>query len=120
MRRSPFIFCWLRLYEPSVRTSRISTCSPLFIFASSASAAMRDAGRRGPQIFAETPGSAGSRLHLLELDVEQPEEWANAARYIEERLGARLDVLVNNAGYGLVGALEDQTMEQLRKQFEVN
>ena len=83
-------------------------------------ATMRDAGGRGPQIFAEALKSSGSRLLLLELDVERPEDWTAAARYIEEKLGGRLDVLVNNAGYGLMGALEDQTLEQLRKQFEVN
>jgi NAD(P)-dependent dehydrogenase (short-subunit alcohol dehydrogenase family) len=79
-------------------------------------ATMRDAAGRGKKIFS----SSDPRLHILELDVERPEDWAAAARYIEDRLGGRLDVLVNNAGYGLMGALEDQTLEQLRKQFEVN
>jgi NAD(P)-dependent dehydrogenase (short-subunit alcohol dehydrogenase family) len=32
----------------------------------------------------------------------------------------RIDVVVNNAGYGLVGALEDIPMEQIKSHFETN
>ena len=34
--------------------------------------------------------------------------------------GMRVDILVNNAGFGLFGALEDQPMEDIKKQFETN
>ncbi len=83
-------------------------------------ATMRAAQIRGRSIFAQASSVYSNRLHLLELDVENPDHWVNTKNYLTENLNGRLDVLVNNAGYGLLGALEDQTIEQLRKQFEVN
>lgn len=80
-------------------------------------ATMRNVSERGEKIFGALKNE---RLHLLELDVVRPEDWTAAANYIDEKFGGQLDVLVNNAGYGLMGTLEDQTMEQLRTQFEIN
>ncbi len=34
--------------------------------------------------------------------------------------GKRIDVVVNNAGYGLIGALEDIAMEEIKAHFETN
>lgn len=83
-------------------------------------ASMRDAVNRGNQIFAQEIRQYPEKLHLLELDVSRTEDWTRAVNYIEKKFNGQLDVLVNNAGYGLLGTLEDQTMEQLRYQFEVN
>lgn len=56
---------------------------------------------------------------VLELDVTVPE----AARAAVDRAVAELwglDIVVNNAGYGHFGAVEELTDDELRRQFEVN
>lgn len=65
-------------------------------------------------------GSRG-RLSVLRLDVTDPASIAAVAREVSELTGGRgLDVLVNNAGYGLVAPLEEVTDAELRAQFDTN
>lgn len=60
-----------------------------------------------------------SGIRLLEMDVTSEESMVKG---IDEILKTekRIDVLVNNAGYGSYGALEDVPLSEARYQFEVN
>ncbi|GAB4098679.1 oxidoreductase [Sinomonas halotolerans] len=64
-------------------------------------------------------GLADDGARVLALDVTSEESMAGAVGRILDEAG-RVDVLVNNAGYGSFGALEDVPIDEARRQFEVN
>jgi len=59
------------------------------------------------------------KIKIIELDVDKEESIISAIKKISSDSG-RLDVLVNNAGYGQFGCTEDITLDDFRKQFETN
>lgn len=61
----------------------------------------------------------GDSAVLLELDVTNAAQVKSAVTEAHERLG-RLDIVLNNAGYPLVGFVEEVTEEQVRAQFDTN
>ncbi|GAL27651.1 short-chain dehydrogenase/reductase SDR [Vibrio variabilis] len=57
--------------------------------------------------------------HILKLDVSNQEEVRSCVDRIMLEQG-RIDVLWNNAGYGLYGSVEETSLEDARYQFDVN
>lgn len=74
---------------------------------------------REPQRLDDLAGRYSGQVIAARLDVTDADE-ARAA--VADGLAAfgRLDVVVNNAGYGLFGALEELPGEELRREFETN
>lgn len=58
-------------------------------------------------------------VNTISLDVTNEESTVNCVNAIIEKEGS-IDVLVNNAGYGSYGAIEDVPVDEGRRQFEVN
>lgn len=55
----------------------------------------------------------------LRMDVTDEGSVSEAVSVVADAEG-RIDALINNAGYGSYGAIEDVSMEEARKQFDVN
>jgi NAD(P)-dependent dehydrogenase (short-subunit alcohol dehydrogenase family) len=59
------------------------------------------------------------RVLAVAMDVNNPEQVQNGVTETIKRFG-RVDVLINNAGYGIVGAAEETPESELRAQMETN
>ncbi|WP_326946951.1 oxidoreductase [Amycolatopsis sp. NBC_01307] len=74
---------------------------------------------RDPRTVADLVGRHGDRAIALTLDVTDPSQVTAAVTRAEETFG-RIDVLVNNAGYGYLAAVEEGDDAEVRALFDTN
>jgi NAD(P)-dependent dehydrogenase (short-subunit alcohol dehydrogenase family) len=78
---------------------------------------------RGARVFGTVRNSksVGSirGVELVSMDVTEDASVSAAVQTIEQKAG-RIELLVNNAGYSFMGALEETSVAEARQQFEVN
>jgi NAD(P)-dependent dehydrogenase (short-subunit alcohol dehydrogenase family) len=74
---------------------------------------------RRPDALADLAGRYGSRILQVALDVTDPDAAVAAVTAGAEAFG-RIDVVVNNAGYANLAAVEDMTLADFRAQVDAN
>ncbi|RKG86900.1 oxidoreductase [Corallococcus terminator] len=74
---------------------------------------------RKPEQLAALVERYGDRVRAVALDVTKPEQARSAVKIAVEAFG-RLDVVVNNAGYGDLASIEEMTDDAFRAQLDTN
>lgn len=74
---------------------------------------------RKPEVLKDLVEKYPETALAVKLDVTNKEDVKNSLNEAIDKF-ERIDVVVNNAGYGLIGAIEEPEDEQIRQQFETN
>jgi NAD(P)-dependent dehydrogenase (short-subunit alcohol dehydrogenase family) len=74
---------------------------------------------RRPETLEELVAPYGTRALALKLDITRPDEIESAVAAARAQFGT-IDVLVNNAGHGQIGTVEDTPLEAARAMLETN
>jgi 3alpha(or 20beta)-hydroxysteroid dehydrogenase len=64
--------------------------------------------------------SLGERAHYVHLDVSSEDEWRAAVAAIQQRFGAPIRILVNNAGIYRTGPTAEQSVEEYLQIIRIN
>ncbi|MCK6599432.1 MAG: SDR family oxidoreductase [Bdellovibrionaceae bacterium] len=83
--------------------------------------ALRGGESRGKEIFAEQMDKINNKsLLFIDTHLDQTTSLNFCIEQVSQLLSGGIDILINNAGYGLLGPIEIQEETQIRLQFETN
>lgn len=110
------------------RTDAATTSGPVVLITGASSGLGRSCAEylhgRGYRVYgtsrrAPESGAAAAGYRMIALDVTSDESVRHAVELVLAREG-RIDVLMNNAGDGIAGAVEDTSVEEAKQQFDTN
>ena len=82
-------------------------------------ASFRSLSSKGVEELRKIAESEKLPLHLLQIDVTNEKSVASGIAEVLTKQ-THIDVLVNNAGFGYLGAIEDFTIDEIKEQYETN
>lgn len=83
-------------------------------------ATMRDVTSSGARLLEELARNENLKIDIQKLDVTSDDDVAAVFAHIEAVYQGSLDVLINNAGFGYLGAVETFSIEEIKCQYETN
>lgn len=82
-------------------------------------ASVRDMASEGARELQRIAAAEQISLFVLPLDITKDEEIKEAIQVVMQRSG-KIDILINNAGFGYLGAIEDFSIEEIQQQYDTN